>query len=112
MLGPEQSRLFCYCYDVTPQGNWEGKNILNRVEDARAGGAGAGAVGSRSGRSPGRLPAKLFDSPRKRVHPGRDDKILAGWNGLMISACPRRGAVLGDEPRYTKAAARRRPTFC
>lgn len=40
---------------------------------------------------------------QKRVRPGRDDKILADWNGLMIAALALGGAVL-DEPAYLKAA--------
>ncbi|MBK6939783.1 MAG: thioredoxin domain-containing protein [Planctomycetes bacterium] len=39
----------------------------------------------------------------KRVRPGQDDKILVEWNGLMISAFARAGAVLG-EVRYVDAA--------
>jgi uncharacterized protein len=41
----------------------------------------------------------------KRVRPHKDDKILAGWNGLMIAALAKGAQVLG-EPVYTKAAAR------
>jgi hypothetical protein len=48
---------------------------------------------------------KLFARREERVHPGRDEKILAGWNGLMIAAMARAGRVL-DEPRLTAAAAR------
>jgi uncharacterized protein YyaL (SSP411 family) len=48
---------------------------------------------------------KLFALRERRVHPGRDEKILAGWNGLMIAAMARAGRVL-DEPRFTAAAAR------
>jgi hypothetical protein len=48
---------------------------------------------------------QLFAVREKRVHPGRDDKILAGWNGLMISAMAQAGSVLG-EARFTSAAVR------
>ena len=48
---------------------------------------------------------KLFSAREKRVHPHKDDKILADWNGLMIAALAR-GAQVLDEPVYAKAACR------
>ena len=47
--------------------------------------------------------AKLFEARKKRIHPQKDDKILTDWNGLMIAALAKGGAVLGDES-YTAAA--------
>src|SRR5439155_10858310 len=41
----------------------------------------------------------------KRVHPGRDEKTLTSWNGLMISACARAYEVLG-RTEYRDAATR------
>ena len=40
-----------------------------------------------------------------RPHPARDDKVVAAWNGLMISAFARAGQVLAD-PTFTKTAER------
>jgi uncharacterized protein YyaL (SSP411 family) len=48
--------------------------------------------------------ARLNEIRSKRPSPFRDDKVLAGWNGLMISALARAGAALG-EPKYANAAA-------
>ena len=48
---------------------------------------------------------KLFVYRERRVHPHKDDKILADWNGLMIAALAR-GAQVFDEPDYAKAACR------
>lgn len=47
--------------------------------------------------------SKLFNARKSRVHPLKDDKILADWNGLMIAALAR-GAQVLDEPLYLKAA--------
>jgi uncharacterized protein YyaL (SSP411 family) len=49
--------------------------------------------------------AKLLAERVKRVRPHLDDKVLTSWNGLMISAFAKGGAILA-EPRYTAAAAR------
>ncbi len=105
VLGAEKSRLFCYCYDVTPQGNWEGKNILNRVKTHAQAARMLGLPEAQLAEVLADCRRQLFAVREKRVHPGRDDKILAGWNGLMISAMAQAGSVLGD-PRFTAAAAR------
>jgi uncharacterized protein YyaL (SSP411 family) len=47
---------------------------------------------------------KLFAAREKRIHPGKDDKVIVSWNGLMIDALARAGSALG-EPRYIEAAA-------
>lgn len=49
--------------------------------------------------------AHLFDIRERRIHPLKDDKILTGWNGLMIAALAKAGAGLGD-PTYIRAAGR------
>jgi uncharacterized protein YyaL (SSP411 family) len=105
ILGAEKSRLFCYCYDVTPPGNWEGKNILNRVKTHAQAARMLGLSEAELAQVLADCRRQLLAVREKRVHPGRDEKILAGWNGLMISAMAQAGSVLG-EPRFTAAAAR------
>jgi uncharacterized protein YyaL (SSP411 family) len=46
---------------------------------------------------------KMFEARSKRVRPHLDDKIIASWNGLMLGALARAGAVLGEE-KYRAAA--------
>jgi len=48
---------------------------------------------------------KLLTIRNKRPRPHLDDKIIAAWNGLMISAYAR-GAQVLDEPRYLENATR------
>lgn len=48
---------------------------------------------------------KLFTGRQSRVHPGKDDKVLTDWNGLMIAALAQASAAL-DEPHYADAARR------
>ncbi len=47
----------------------------------------------------------LYDVRARRVWPGRDEKILTSWNGLMIAAFAKAGAAFG-EVKYVEAAAR------
>jgi uncharacterized protein YyaL (SSP411 family) len=85
---------FIRYFGVTPAGNFDGHDILHVPhpdEKERAALAEARA--------------KLYAARARRIAPARDDKILAGWNGLMISALALGGRVL-DEPRFTTAAAR------
>ncbi len=105
ILGPEATESFAYVYDVTEAGNFDGRNILNRAKTPPE-------CAEILGRDPVEMAAelvagrrKLFEARSRRARPGRDDKVLAGWNGLMIDALARAGAVLG-EPRYADAAAR------
>ena len=47
--------------------------------------------------------AKLFKARENRIHPGKDDKILTDWNGLMIAALAKASQAF-DEPGYSKTA--------
>ncbi|KCZ71535.1 thioredoxin domain-containing protein [Candidatus Methanoperedens nitroreducens] len=48
---------------------------------------------------------KLFTARERRIHPGKDDKILVDWNGFMIAALSK-GAQVFNEPAYADAAQR------
>jgi hypothetical protein len=85
-LGDDAEAAIAY-FGMTEQGNFEGKNIPVR----------AGAE------PPPGAKERLYEVRAKRVWPGLDDKRLAAWNALMISALAEAGAVL-DEPRYLDAA--------
>jgi uncharacterized protein len=52
-----------------------------------------------------RIRAVLLEARAKRVRPGRDDKVVAAWNGLAVTALTRTGVVFGD-PEYVAAAVR------
>ncbi|HLA85566.1 MAG TPA: thioredoxin domain-containing protein, partial [Thermoguttaceae bacterium] len=105
VLGPKAAKTFCNAFHVTEDGNFEGRNILHRSGELESPG---GPTSSRAERREAMLAAsrhKLLAARESRRRPGRDEKILASWNGLMIDAMARAGASLG-EPRYLDAAAR------
>ncbi|HEY1943572.1 MAG TPA: thioredoxin domain-containing protein [Roseiarcus sp.] len=90
----EDAAAFNAAYDVRSEGNWEGRNVLQRVLPSGDEASEARLAASR---------AKLFAAREKRVRPARDDKILADWNGLAIAALARAAAVFA-EPEYLRAA--------
>lgn len=105
LLGDARSEVFCYVYDVTDEGNFEGQNILNKPKTIEQ----AARIRSREldelQRELDACRAILLKARQGRVWPGLDDKILTSWNGLMIEAMAMAGAALG-EPRYLEAAAK------
>jgi uncharacterized protein len=78
-LLPEASQTFCHIYDVTPEGNWEGKNILNRLKFLSL-------FDNNIEQSLKTSRSQLLAKRRERPQPGFDDKSLVDWNGLAISA--------------------------
>jgi len=78
LLG-ERAPRFKTVYDVTPEGNWEGHTILNRLHRLDFADAATEA-------ELGADRAVLLHARAERVRPGLDDKVLADWNGLLIAA--------------------------
>jgi uncharacterized protein len=103
VLDPAHAAAVRAYYGVTAEGNFDGATILHVSQPLTA-------VAEDLATDPQHLRA-LLDEARetlrtaraKRVPPATDGKVLAGWNGLAISAFARAGAVL-DEPRYVDAA--------
>ena len=98
-LSAEQARLFCRYYDVTPEGNFEGKNILHVSSEMDDLAVFLGVEVDKLERAVALGRERLFAVREKRDRPARDDKIVVSWNGLMISAMARAHAVLGNR-RY------------
>src|ERR671924_633117 len=95
--------IFCEHYGVTEGGNLEGKNILNVRVPIKS-------LAQRNGKTPEVVAqivqdacAKLLAAREKRAKPGRDEKILTSWNGLMISAFAK-GYGVSRDTRYLQAA--------
>ncbi|MBN1659712.1 MAG: thioredoxin domain-containing protein [Anaerolineae bacterium] len=94
VLGDDaQADEFMSAYGVTRHGNFEGKNILEFVGDMNQRAALAEARRA------------LFEAREKRVHPGRDEKVLTSWNGLMLAAFAEAARAL-DRDDYRQVAER------
>jgi uncharacterized protein len=96
-LGIEDGEFFARHYDVAPQGNFEGHNILNRLKPQERSDADEIRLAA--------LREKLLAARATRIRPGLDDKILADWNGLMIAALANASQMLG-EPSWLDMAQR------
>jgi len=105
VLGEDESLHFRQFYQITPEGNFEERNILNtpdlletyahrhhlNLEDLE--------------RELNQQKERLWRVREERVHPFKDEKILSSWNGLMIYSMAEAGATL-NEKRFIEAAKR------
>ncbi|HUE75019.1 MAG TPA: thioredoxin domain-containing protein, partial [Pirellulaceae bacterium] len=105
VLGHDAAVRFCYVYDVSEQGNFEhGKSILNLPKSIEQCAALHQLDVESLRKELAESRAKLLAARNVRARPGKDDKILVSWNGLMIDALARAGVIFG-EPQYLDAAA-------
>jgi uncharacterized protein len=96
VLGAADARHFCQVYDVTPEGNWEGHTILNRL-------ANLDLLPPEEEAALSLMRAKLLARRAGRIRPGWDDKVLADWNGLMIAALSHAARVF-EQPAWLAMA--------
>lgn len=90
LLDLSEAELFCSYYDITSDGNFEGKNIPNLIKSKKD-------ISVQEQERLNTIREKLSAYREKRVHPYKDDKILTSWNGLMIAALSFGSRVLGNE---------------
>lgn len=117
VLGPEEAAFVIEVFHMEPEGNFEdeatrkktGENIpyLKKPLEEIAAERGEPAESLRARWEAARR--KLFAHREQRIHPGKDDKVLTDWNGLMIAALAKAARAL-DAPEYAEAA-RRAATF-
>jgi len=81
VLGSDHGAALARAFDVTAEGNFEGRSILHPV-----------APGSIDLLAVAR--SRLLAARAQRVRPHRDEKVIAGWNGLMLRAFADAGRVL------------------
>jgi uncharacterized protein YyaL (SSP411 family) len=93
VLGPEDAAFAAGTFSVTPDGTFErGASVLQLRADPADGPRFVQVRGA------------LLAAREGRVRPGRDDKIVAAWNGLAISALAETGLLLGREDLIAAAA--------
>jgi uncharacterized protein YyaL (SSP411 family) len=93
LLGAE-AKLFAAVYDVTEGGNWEEHNILHLSRGLDVEAKMLNLPVEELSQRLARCKAILLEARGKRIWPGRDEKILTAWNGLMISAFAKAAQVL------------------
>lgn len=92
-VGEGHSRAVCSYFGVTDEGNFEGKNILHVAGDLPPEQTGI----------MGQAKLSLLKRREQRTRPGRDEKVLASWNGLMLSSLAEAACAL-DRADYLAAA--------
>jgi uncharacterized protein len=103
LLDVDDVALMCDLYGVSEGGNYEGRNILN-LQMSVATYADIHELDQYELHDRlSRIRGTLYDVREGREHPLRDEKVITGWNGMMISALARCGYYLGEE-RFTDAA--------
>jgi uncharacterized protein YyaL (SSP411 family) len=113
LLGQPAADWFCHRYGVRegtnvdhdPHGEFTGKNILYEAHTVEETAQHFGRTTDEVREALDRAARLLLATRSKRVRPHLDDKILTAWNGLMISAFAKGGAILEDA-RYAEAARR------
>src|ERR1700733_7250629 len=95
--------LFSEYYGVTPSGNFGGRTILHMRQNYEEFAAGHNIDPVLLKQSLKEMRQKLFKVREERVHPAKDDKVIAAWNGLMIYALAEAGRVL-NHAHYLDAA--------
>ncbi len=110
-LEPGAAAMFCYRYGVEangnveedPHGEFRGANILYQAHTIEETAAHTGVTTEEVRAELQRASAKLLEIRARRPRPLRDDKVLAAWNGMMISAFAKGAQILNDA-RYAQAA--------
>jgi uncharacterized protein YyaL (SSP411 family) len=97
LLGEDDAAIFSAFYDVTAEGNFEDENILNvpRAAEDVARELNVSVEQLREVVERGRR--VLFEVRERRVKPGRDEKMIAAWNGMMLESFAEAAAVLERE---------------
>ncbi|MEX2640650.1 MAG: thioredoxin domain-containing protein [Balneolales bacterium] len=97
ILRDPDRHYFKTVYSVTPQGNWEGFNILHRTNSLADYAAGLDIEPGALAESLARSKDRLLTERDKRVRPGLDDKIITSWNSMLLKSLCKCYKAFGDE---------------
>ncbi|MBW6468880.1 MAG: thioredoxin domain-containing protein [Coriobacteriia bacterium] len=99
------AELFCSAYGVTREGNFEGSTVLHLPRPLSELASETGIPVDDLEIRLAAMRRTLFEARESRVRPARDEKVLAGWNGLALGAFATAARVL-DRSDYREAAER------
>jgi len=93
----DDANIFCNFFDISPQGNWEGKNIPRRkkTEEVFCKEKNISLEKLEEIIQTGKK--LLLEKRAERIRPQTDDKILLGWNSLMNTALSKAFAATGND---------------
>ncbi|MFN2480674.1 MAG: thioredoxin domain-containing protein, partial [Pyrinomonadaceae bacterium] len=94
LLGDADAALIAAYYDVSAGGNFEGESILNTPRPAEEVARELNVTTAQLLQAVERARPVLFAEREKRVKPGRDEKVIAAWNGMMLQSFAEAAAVL------------------
>ena len=101
----ELARAALAYWGADDEPNFEGRSILFVPRDPARVAAELGVPAERLAELIAEARRRLYTVREKRVHPGLDDKVLAGWNGLALAAFAEAGRALGRAD-YVAAAVK------
>ncbi|MFQ5929312.1 MAG: thioredoxin domain-containing protein [Acidobacteriota bacterium] len=96
VLGKEDAKIFDEYYDVTSSGNFEGKNILHHRMELKGLSRSMEMSVEELKKRLDQACRKLLKAREERIKPGLDDKCLAAWNGMMLTAFAEAAFALND----------------
>ena len=94
---------FCEYYDITTQGNFHGRNIINIPVDLETFASKKGTSSETLKETFNQYKSTLWSIRETSEHPFKDKKVLTSWNGLMIQSLAMGGKIL-NRPDYLEAA--------
>jgi len=111
-LLPEDANLAVSLFGIRPEGNYvepgknrTGLNILHWEKSLEQVARESQLTVDETIHNLGRICTRLFEARKKRVHPLKDDKVLADWNGLMIAAMAKASRVFAEQ-KYLQTAVK------
>ena len=97
VLGERDAQVFNFFYDISEEGNFEGRNILNSRFTVEAAAKALKLEPVEVDAILDRGRKMLFEEREKRAKPFRDEKVLTAWNGLMLAAFAEAAAILDND---------------
>ncbi|MDQ1591684.1 MAG: uncharacterized protein QOG71_2311 [Pyrinomonadaceae bacterium] len=105
LLGEADAPLVAAYYGATAGGNFEEKNILNVPRPAETVAAELNVPVERLREVVERSKPILYAAREKRIKPGRDEKAIAAWNGMMLTSFAEASSIL-ERADYRRIAER------